>query len=234
MTCLAASVVVLVVGLVVFFTVRTLRQEGADSSPVVGGPTATTPEDAAKVVGGVGPPPGADVPTYLGARKEALAQATGDRLAVVSLSTYLTDAKARAVAGSSQVVALLAAAPGGAPAVVTGDLSSWVNSQTADARAERDEIQKLLPTVDDASFKAFYRSEIDRLNKLVSSIKPDGDLIFGLVVRGPSPALQQLGTREDVRLVDVAPTADPGPKPAYRGLRPEETTRANEPNTRPT
>ena len=232
-TCLAASFTVLVVGLVVFFTVRTLRQQDAEPSPVVGGPAVTTPEDAAKIVGGIGPPPGADVATYVNARKEALAQAIGDRLAVVSLAKYATDAKARAAVGSSQVVALLAAAPGGAPAVVTGDLSSWVSSQTAEARADRDEIQKLLPTVDDAGFKAFYRSEIDRLNKLVSSIKPDGDLVFGLVVRAPAPALQQLATKEEVRLVDVGPTADPGPKPAYRGLRPEETARANDPNTRP-
>ena len=48
------------------------------------------------------------------------------------------------------------------------------------------------------------------------------------------PDLQALAAKNGVRLVDVGPNADPDPKANYRGLRPEETAKANDPNTRPT
>ena len=233
LTCLGASVTVLVIGLVVFFTVRTLREDAKDATPTLKTAPVTTPEDAARLVGGIGPAAGTDVPTYENTRKQALATATGDRMAVVSLSDYTTEAKARAAVGSAEVVALLAAAPGGQPAVVTSDLAGWVNSQTADAKADRDEIQRLLPTVEDPSFKTFYRSELDRLNKLLSTIKPTGNLVYAVAVRAPAADLQALAARDGIRLVDVGPGADPDPKANYRGLRPEETAKANDPNTRP-
>jgi len=223
----------LVLGLVVFFTVRTLRTGGSGRPAVESAPPLTTPEDAARVVGGLGPPQGTDVVTYATTRKQALAGATGDRVAVVSLNTYTTEAKAKALAGQAQVVGLLAAAPGGAPALVTGSMRDWVNSQTADARAERDEIQRLIPTAqNDPAFQRFYREEVERLNRLLNAIKPDGNLVFGLVIRAPVPTLQQLGTTGEVRLVDVGPEGATG-SASYRGFRPEETSRANEPNTRP-
>jgi hypothetical protein len=230
---LAASVAVLVVGIVVFFTVRTLREREGAGAPALNAPPATTPDDAARLVGGIGPPPGTDVSTYMTARQQTLGSATGPHVAVVSLSDYATEKKARALVGSNEVVALLACAPGGQPAVVTGTLADWVNDQTASAKADRDEIQKLLPTVSDQSFKSFYKSELDRLNGLISSIDPTSDLIFGVVVRGDAAALQALQQKDGVRLVDVG-GADPDPKANYRGLRPEETTKANDPNTRPT
>jgi hypothetical protein len=235
-TGLAASFAVLMVGLVVFVTVHTLREDAKTASPAVAGGTtgATTPEDAAKVVGGIGPPPGVDVVTYAEDRRQALAQATGDRIAVVSFAKYLNETKARAAVGSAEVVALLVAPLGGTPSTVTGDLGTWATAQTADARSERDEIQKLIPTVDDAQFKAFYKSEVDRLTKEIANINPAGDLVFAAVARAPATALQQLATSGDVRLVDVGPSAEPDPKADYRGLRPEETSKANDPNTRPT
>jgi hypothetical protein len=88
--------------------------------------------------------------------------------------------------------------------------------------------------VDDGNFKHFYQSEIERLNKLVSAARPNGDLVFAVVVRGDVPALRQLATNGDVRLVDVGPNAEPRPPTEYRGLRPEEAEKANDPNTRPT
>jgi hypothetical protein len=234
LTCLAASVTVLAIGLVVFFTVRTLRQNEQSLSPTIGSSPVTTPEDAARLVGGLGPPPGTDVPTYINNRKQALATATGDRVAVVSLTEYMTESDARDLVGSAEVLALLASPPGGQPAVVTGDLAGWVNSQTSEARAERAEIEKLLPTVEDASFRTFYRGELDRLNNVINATRASGDLVFGVVIRAPTPALQALGAEEAVRLVDVAPGPDPDPRANYRGLRPEETGKANDPNTRPT
>lgn len=236
LTCLAASFAVLIVGVVVFFTVRTLREDaGSSTTPAVEDlpPVAPTPEEAARIVGGIGPPPGGDVVTYITARKEALAAATGDRVAVVSLAKYQTEARARAAVGSVEVLHLLAAAPGGQPATVTGALGPWVALQTTEARLERDEIQKLIPTVDDAQFKDFYRKEVDRLNKLLAGIQPTSELVFAVVVKAPAPVLQELANKTDVRLVDVGPSADPDPKRNYRGLRPEETSKANEPNTRP-
>jgi hypothetical protein len=231
LTLFFASFGVLVVGLVVFLTVWNLRT-GNDNP--VSGPRVTTAEDAARAVGGIGPPPGVELGPYIETRKTALAQVTDERVAVVSLTKYTTEANARAVAGGSEILALLAAPPGGQPSVVRGDVAGWVEAQTAEARAERDEINRLIPTVkDDPEFQSFYRSEIDRLNKVISNIRPNGELVFALVVRAPAPALQELGNKAEVRLVDVGPTADPGAKPVYRGIRPEETDKANEPNTRP-
>ncbi|MFP5316939.1 MAG: hypothetical protein ACLGI2_01450 [Acidimicrobiia bacterium] len=234
-TILAASFIVLMIGLVVFFTVKTLRQrETAADVPVVEQTRPTTPEEAARVVGGLGPPQGTQVANYITARKEALAAATGDRIAVVSFGKYQTEARAKSLVAPAEVVALLAAPPGGQPEVVTSDLATWAREQTAEVRAERAEIEKLIPTArNDPSFQAFYRTELERLDKLLNAIRPGGELVFGVVVKSATPTLQQLGAKPDVRLVDVGPTADPVPRNDYRGLRPEETTKANEPNTRP-
>jgi hypothetical protein len=222
------------VGVVVFFTVRTLRQDANDTGVIESSTANTTPEDAARVVGGIGPPPGVDLSAYVDSRKQALSTATGDRVAVVSFNDYATEARARSLAGGAEILGMLAAAPGGAPSLVTGDVAGWVTAQTADARAERDEINALIPTVkDDPGFQSFYKDEVDRLNKLINGIRPNGNLVFAVVVRAPVPALQELAQRPEVRLVDVGPDADPGPKPAYRGIRPEETAKANDPNTRP-
>ncbi len=235
LTLLAASFVVLMIGLVVFFTVRTLRQrDQATDVPVIASPSVTTPEDAARVVGGIGPPAGVELGAYLESRRAALAAADGDRIAVVSLAKYTTEARAKATVAGAEVLGLLAAAPGGQPALVTTDVATWAREQTAEVRAERDEIEKLIPTAaNDPSFQAFYRRELQRLDQVIASLKPDGELVFGVVVKAPVPALQQAATKPEVRLVDVGPSAEAAPKPSYRGLRPEEVTRANEPNTRP-
>jgi hypothetical protein len=57
--------------------------------------------------------------------------------------------------------------------------------------------------------------------------------VFGMVVKAPAAALQALGAKAEVRLVDVAENATQDPKAVYRGLRPEETAKANEPPLRP-
>lgn len=225
---LGTGVAVLAVGMVVFVTVRTLRSGEGSTAPVV-----TTPEDAARVVGGIGPPAGTEVNAYIDARRSALATAAGDRVAVVSLSAYTTEAAARAAVAPGEVLGLLAAAPGGQPGVVTGDLSGWVQEQTAQARAEREEIQRLIPTVEDANFKRFYQAEFDRLNQVIAGSRPNGDLVFAVIVRASAADLQQIAGKGQVRLVDVGPDARPRPAGEYRGLRPEETERANQPDTRP-
>jgi len=198
-----------------------------------GGTPATVTNDVGQLSSGIGPQPGDDVAGYQASRSPVLAAATGERTAVVSLPAYVSEAQARSAVGRAKVVGLLAAVPGALPAVVTGSMTDWVNAQLADKRNDRDEIKQLLPTVDDPQFKTFYQDEIARLNKLVEGVEPDGPLVFGVVVEAPSTALRMLGGSGQVRLVDVAPTGVVTPRTAFRGLRPEETAKANDPPTRP-
>jgi hypothetical protein len=179
--------------------------------------------------------PGLDEPLapYLASRSKDLAKANGDRVAVVSLRRYVTEPEARAIAGSATVVDLLAALPGGSPSVVQGPIGDWLNGQFAATRDERDQIRQLLPTVDDPQFQADYKARIDELNKIIEAVDPNQPLVFGLVVRGPASTLQGLARSPDVRVVDVAPAASALPETIYRGIRPEETTTANDPPARP-
>ncbi|HEX2273816.1 MAG TPA: hypothetical protein VHG90_08080 [Acidimicrobiales bacterium] len=182
---------------------------------------------------GIGPFPGEEIAAYSTGRGQALATATGARVAVVSLSRYMTEPEARAAVGRLQVVNLLAAAPGGSPSVVEGTMVDWVNGQVEANRSERDELQRFIPTVDDPQFKAFYEEEVARLTKLIDGVKPDGPHVFAVTVRGPAVELQALARAPDVRLVDVGPSAKLPPGTPLRGLRPEEKDRANDPPTRP-
>jgi hypothetical protein len=217
------AVSLIVVGLGGLVTV-TLRDSGDDDSNVATGPIPSS---------GVGPSPGEPLPAYLEARRAALASASGNRGAVISFGKYVNEAQARAAVGRLSVTSLLAAVPGGSPSVVTGSMAQWVDAQIAENRAERDEIRKLIPTVDDPQFKSFYQEEVARLNKLVDDVKADGPLVFGAVVKGPATDLQAVAKVPDVRLVDVAPSADVTPDTPVRGIRPEEAERANDPPTRP-
>lgn len=201
----------------------TSDRDAGSASSEEGGPSAD----------GIGPFPGEEIAAYTAARAQALATAKGDRVAVVSLGKYMTEAEARAAMGRLEVVKLLAAAPAGSPSVVNGTMADWANEQVAGNRGERDEIQRLLPTVDDPQFKAFYEQEVDRLTKLIDSVKPDGPHVFAVAVRGPAPDLQALARAPDVRLVDVGPSAKLPPDTPLRGLRPEEKEKANDPPTRP-
>jgi hypothetical protein len=181
----------------------------------------------------VGPAPGTELAGYVAARKAALAANREERLAVVSLAKYSTQAQVKTLAGTNPVVALLVAPAGTAPAVVTGDLAVWAKAQTASTQTERDEIKKLIPTVDDPAFKTFYTQEVARLDKALKTFDPNSAIVFGVVVKAPAAALQALGAKAEVRLVDLADTATPTKDPVFRGLRPEETTKANEPPLRP-
>ena len=181
----------------------------------------------------VGPAPGTELPGYISTRKAALAANREERVAVVSLAKYSTQAQVKTLVGTNPVVALLVAPAGTAPAVVTGDLAAWSKTQTAATQSERDEIKKLIPTVDDPAFKTFYTQEVTRLDNALKAFDPNSAMVFGVVVKAPAAALQALGARGEVRLVDVADTATPTKDPVFRGLRPEETAKANEPPLRP-
>jgi len=229
---LAAGAFVAVLGVTIFVSLSMLHKNDSEPAPTV----STAPVETVTTLPPppeVGPAPGTDLPGYLTTRKAALAAVKDDRIAVVSLAKYSTQAQAKAVVGTTPISALLVAPPGTAPAVVTGDLAAWVKTQTAVTTAERDEIKKLLPTVTDPSFKSFYNSEVARLDKALKGFAPDSAMVFAVVVKAPAAALQALGARTDVRLVDVAPSASLPPEAVYRGLRPEETAKANDPAMRP-
>lgn len=226
----AAVFVALICG-AVFVSLWSIRDDApaAKSVPPPVVETVTTLPPATEV----GPAPGTEVPAYVTARKAALAATREERVAVVSLAKYSTQAQVKTLLGTNPVVALLVAPAGTAPAVVTGDLAAWSKAQTAATQSERDEIKKLIPTVDDPAFKTFYTQEVARLEKALKAFDPNSAMVFGAVVKAPAPALQALGAKAGVRLVDVADTATPTPEPVFRGLRPEETAKANEPPLRP-
>jgi len=217
----AFSLVAVGLGGLVFVTVN---RESFDD-------TGTVADSA--VVTGIGPQPGVDLAGYANERAAALADAGGERLAVVSFTDYVSETQARAMVGQVKVVSLLAAVPGGLPDVVNGSLADWVNGQVAEQRKERDEIRSLLPTVDDPQFAAFYQEEIARLDALLEGVDANGALVFAAVVKGSAADLKALSTTPGVRLVDVAASSKMSGDAPVGGLRPEETVTANDPATRP-
>ena len=68
---------------------------------------------------------------------------------------------------------------------------------------------------------------------IIYAVKPDGPLVFAMVVRGQASGLQALSRAPGVRLVDVTAASTLDPRASVRGLRPEEKERADEPPTRP-
>jgi hypothetical protein len=224
-------VFIAVICVAIFVSLWTIRDDTPSASseppPVVETVTTLPPPTQ------VGPASGTDLPGYLPARKAALAANREERVAVVSLAKYSTEAQVKTLLGATVPVALLVAPPGTAPAVVTGDLATWSREQTAATQAERAEIAKLLPTVDDPSFKTFYNAELARLDKALKAFAPTSAMVFGVVVKAPAATLQALGAKADVRLVDLADTAAPSKDAVFHGLRPEETAKANDPPLRP-
>jgi len=224
---LAVAVFVIVIAVVLRLTVLSLDSPGASSR------AATPAKASTSTVDDLGPQAGVDIAAYAQARRTALAGATGERVSVASLASYATEAQARALVGSLPVVAFLVAPPEGPPSTVSGSLFSWANGQVSKLRDERDEIRKLLPTVTDPVFQEFYGAEIDRLDRAAKALGPSAPIVFAVVVKGPTAGLQALGARPEIRLLDVGSGAQPGQKATYRGLRPEERIKANDPSTRP-
>ena len=189
----------------------------------------------------IGPAAGAAIDVYRDARRAVLATATGDRVAVVSLTSYRSEAAARQVLDDSangaglRVVGLLVAAPGDGPALVTGSLAAWATAERAALQQQHDDIAQILPTVgDDTAYRDFYSSEVDRLAGAIAALDPNGELVFGVVVRGPVETLQVLADRAPVRLVDVGANGTVSDDPsAYRGILPDEVAAVGQPQLRP-
>lgn len=187
-------------------------------------------------LGLIGPATGTDVATYVAERAATLAAADGDRVAVVSLVSYRGEDSADRVAAEGggpgiEVLAHLVALPGGDAEAVEGPVAEWLAGEREPLQAERDEIAALLPTIEDPAdpFVTGYTEELTRLDAQLAALTPDTDAVFGLVVRGPVDALRRLATRPEVRLLDVAPTADLADLARYRGIRPDEVTTTGTP-----
>ncbi len=223
---LGVALFVLLVGAAFALTVYLQR-------PGDGGEVAVTKPTVPDADTFIGPVAGSAVPAYVGDRKLALAGAQGERVAVVSLDAYAKEADAKAAVGSLPIVGYIVAAPGANPVTVTGGLEAWAAEQRKVDESERNEIQSLIPTVDDAQFKKFYQEEVVRLDKAIADVSPASPVVFAVIVKGPATDLQALGAKPGVRLVDVSVTAETTPETAFRGLRPEETEKAGVPPNRP-
>ena len=164
-------------------------------------------------------------------RRVAVRNIAEARVAVVSFTEYLDDERARSLVDDTQVLSLMVALPGGAPDVVSGDLADWVAAAAEGARAELASLEELLPSVTDPEFQRVYRADIDRYRAMIAGAENDVRLVFGVVVRADADVLQRLTADPRVRLVDVG--ANDASPSAVLGLRPEEETRAGEPEVRP-
>lgn len=183
-----------------------------------------------------GPPlAGTDVPGYVMRRRAVLGGVDGTVVAVVSFDRYVNEEEGRRlVDGVPRVRALLVAAPGGAPSVVTGGLDRWVEQEREAAEAERADLERLAKETDDPAFVAQFQADQARLSGLVGRLDPTAPIVFGAVVDGDRAALQALAGRPGVRLVDPAARRLDGDElRGLGGLRPEETAKAGDPPHRP-
>jgi hypothetical protein len=190
------------------------------------------------LVNSIGPLSGRDVPSYIFDRQRDLRAvvATDVRSAVVSLGAYMKEADARKLVEGLNVRALLVAAPGGRPTVVTGDLAAWADQTRQDAASERAEFERLLPTYDAEEERDFLedaKAQIARLQQVEKAASATGDVVFGMVVVAPANELRRLGDTTGVRLVDVGVGAAVPAMSRIRGIRPEETSSTGDPITRP-
>ena len=162
-------------------------------------------------------------------RAAALASAEGRLDAVVSLTSYRDAQSVQRIAGRAgvDVVAVLAAAPGGPPELVEDSLAAWVERRRTEAAAERAALAELLPTVDPADpFAAAYAEDIAALDEELAALDAGGELLYGFTTTASADVLRALADRADVRMVDVGAVV-------ALGLRPQETAVVGEPRTRP-
>lgn len=193
--------------------------------------------DGERLFSGGPPLAGTEIPAYVVRRKAALDRADGRVVAAVSFASYVTEAEARerVKATGTAVRALLVAAWGGGPATVTGSLDRWAARERQAAEAEREGLVRMLTDTEDPEFVAQFQADLARLAGLVERLDPAGPVVFGAVVEGEVGALRQVAGRAGVRLVDVAARrlGDDVRVDQLGGIRPEETTRAGDPPSRP-
>ncbi|HEX7167993.1 MAG TPA: hypothetical protein VF230_13530 [Acidimicrobiales bacterium] len=181
------------------------------------------------------PARGTAVASYVDRRAGALDAlgSGGPQAAVVSFGRYVTADAAGDLLADVSVRALLVAAPGGAPGPVgPGGVEAWAAAEREGALAEIAELERLIPTTQDAAFVEQYRADIERL-RVLAAADAAGPVVFGAVVVGPAPTLRALARRPEVRLVDPAGSPSPPALDRVSGLRPEETVTVGDPPERP-
>ena len=188
------------------------------------------------LVNAIGPLSGRDVPQYIFDRKRELGAISDVRAAVVSLTGYMREQDARKLVEGLNVRALLVAAPGGGPRVITGSLAEWADEARRDAAEERAEFEKLLPTYNPKEEQEFIdeaKEQIARLRRVEETASATGEVVFALVVVAPAEDLRRIGDTTGVRVVDVGESPAVPAVANIRGIRPEEASTSGQPLTRP-
>jgi hypothetical protein len=169
---------------------------------------------------------------YIADRSAELGSAKGRLTAVVSFRAYATEEQAKRAVGNANIVRWLVAAPGGEPDV-TDDVKRWRQGVVRSAQDEIAEFEKLIPTLSqDPDFERQSRQDMETDRKLVAAVQGGTPLVFGVVVDADAALLRTIGTRAEVRLVDLAPSAKSANTDIH-GLRPEEVVAAGDPSERP-
>jgi hypothetical protein len=88
---------------------------------------------------------------------------------------------------------------------------------------ERSDLQRLVPSVEDAAYRHVYQAEVLRLTAAVEALRSRPATVFALVVRGTNDALARLAKLPGVRLVDVADATTGPASPGFYGLLPDDT-----------
>lgn len=185
----------------------------------------------------VGPALGADLPTYVGARREALdgaADGSEPRVAVVSFAEYAAPADVLDILPSGSAVRFAQVripAEGLTPfetEVVGGDLIGSVeralDAPMSQLASEEQEARTLLEsgTVEDEEFVRDLQLRIEELAAVRNLVNSGSGLIFAVVIEAPLDALQALAEDQRVRLVDLASAEIEIENSGFYGLLPED------------
>jgi hypothetical protein len=191
----------------------------------------TKTEDAAETVS-AGPVRGTPLARYVEDRTAELANARGRVTAIVSFTTYVSDADAAKRTRGLHIDRWLIAAPGGEPKDTT-DVKGWRESTIRAVTGEIADFEQILPTLNqDPEFEQQTRHDLEADRKILTGLQGDAPIVFAVVVDGDAALVSKLARTAGVRLVDLAPreVARGG---TVTGLRPEETVAAGDPPERP-
>lgn len=89
---------------------------------------------------------------------------------------------------------------------------------------ELNALKEIIPTVEEANFRAVYEADARRLEEALLLLDSDPALVFAVVVRGSNADLRKLAAVRGVRFVDVADP--PGASPQthrFAGVLPEDS-----------
>lgn len=189
----------------------------------------------------LGPAVGTRVTDYLSSSASGLTGAGKDaasRLALVSLSTYLTPSQAVALLGSQSPRRVFLRAPAAGaeasqlPVDVTDlgpDLARAYRQTATGREAARAEYQRYVDTIaasteEEKSFRRLYSSLAKAAQLETKAYASACACVYAAVVEEPVAALQQLAMRPGVRAVQVAPAGADLRAATVDPLLPEVTT----------